>query len=162
QLPSGYAKLHHLRLENGDAGVKLYGNGEACVENAVSDLSIWDANIGIVLDGYTDPTYPCYWNHFQRVLIARPNTHGVHLKKSGSGDSPNANKFHGVRVYSLSHAMTGSGFYVQNGKYNNSFIDCEANIYNAAHSCIRIGADTNKNIFINPYTETSGSVNNVH
>lgn len=161
QLPSGYAKVNHLRLENGNAGILLYGNGAACVENAISDVTIWDANIGIVLDGYTNTNYPCYWNHISRVLIARPNTHGIHLKRSGAGDSPNANKFHNVRVYSLSHAMTGSGIYVESGKYNNSFIDCEANIYNAAHSCIRIGADTEKNIFINPYTETTGSVTNV-
>lgn len=160
QLPSGYAKIHHLRLENGDAGIRLFGRDAACVENAVSDVTIWDANIGLVLDGYTNTNYPCYWNHLHRILVARPNTHGVHLKRSGAGDSPNANKFHGVRVYSLSHAMTGSGFYVESGKYNNSFIDCEANVYDGAHSCIRIGADTEKNIFINPYTETRSGVAN--
>nr|HRJ13169.1 glycosyl hydrolase family 28-related protein [Alphaproteobacteria bacterium] len=161
QLPSGYAKVNHLRLENGDVGIRLYGDGSACVENAISDVTIWDANIGMVLDGYNNTNYPCYWNNIARVLIARPNTHGVHLKRSGAGDSPNANKFHNVRVYSLSHAMTGSGFYVESGKYNNSFIDCEANISTAAHSCIRVGADTEKNIFINPYTETTGGVINV-
>jgi hypothetical protein len=114
-----------------------------------------------VLDGYTDTNKPCYWNHVTRVLIARPKTHGVHLVKSGAGDTPNANKFHGVRVYSLGANITGSGFYVQHGRYNNSFVDCEANLHTTAHSCIRVGANTEKNIFINPYTETLAAIPNV-
>jgi hypothetical protein len=161
EIPNGYSKVQNLRIENGNAGILLYGKDGACVENSISDVTIWDANIGLVLDGYNNTNFPCYWNYFSRVLIARPKTHGVHMKRSGAGDSPNANKFHGVRVYSLSANITGSGFYVQSGRYNNSFIDCEANLHTTAQSCIRIGADTEKNIFINPYTETLAAIPNV-
>jgi hypothetical protein len=157
----GYADITALRIENGNAGIRLFGRDSACVENSITDVSIWDANIGMVLDGYTDTNRPCYWNHITRVLVARPKTHGVHMLRSGAGDTPNANKFSGVRVYSLSAPMTGNGFYIQGGRYNNSFIDCEANLSTSASACIRVGADTEKNIFINPYTETLAAIPNV-
>ncbi len=158
QVQEGYAKIHHLKLVGGNAGIRLYGLNSPCVENAITDVQIWTANIGLLLDGYVDTNLPCYWNHFYRVLVAQPQTHGVYLTTSGAGDTPNANKFHGVRVYSLSAPMTGCGFFVEYGRYNNSFIDCEANIYSAATACFRIGANTDKNIFINPYAESLGAV----
>jgi hypothetical protein len=161
QVVEGYTKIHHLKLVNGNAGIRLFGRDSPCVENAVTDVQIWTANYGLVLDGYTDTNLPCYWNHFYRVLVAQPTTHGVYLTTTGAGDTPNANKFHGVRVYSLSAPMTGSGFFIEYGRYNNSFIDCEANIYSGATACFRVGAHTDKNIFINPYGESLGAVPNI-
>lgn len=160
QMPSQYAHLHDLRLENGLAGIRLFGNATPCVENSVRDITIWDAQYGMVLDGYSSGSKPCYWNHFYRVLVARPKIHGVWLTQTGAGDTPNANKFHGVRVYSLSAAMTGSGFYIEYGRYNNSFIDCEANLSNSAQACFHIGPHTEKNLFINPYAESRTSMPN--
>jgi hypothetical protein len=161
-LPDSYAGLDHLRIEGGRAGVRLIGRNGPCVQNALHDLSIWDAEIGIVLDGGSSPDRPCYWNNFDRILVARPLRHGVHLTRSGAGDTPNANKFHCVRVYSLGAPTTGSGFYVEHGRFNNAFVDCEANLSSTAHTCFRIGPDTDKNLLVNLYTETTGGVPNVH
>lgn len=160
-LPDGYATVRHLRLENGYAGVRLFGRDGPCVQNAVTDLTIWDAACGLLLDGYTSPDQPCYWNNFARVLVARPSLHGVWLTRSGSGDTPNANRFMAVRVYSLSAPIAGSGFFVEHGKYNNAFIDCEANLSTGATACFRIGANTDKNLLVNVYAETLGGVPNV-
>ncbi len=162
QMPAQYAQVHNLRLENGLAGIRLFGRDTPCVENSICDLTIWDAQYGLVLDGYNTGSKPCYWNHIYRTLIARPKIHGVWLTQTGAGDTPNANKFHGVRVYSLSAPMTGSGFYIQYGRYNNSFIDCEANLSNSAQSCFRVGPNTEKNLFINPYAESRTSMPNFH
>ena len=160
QLPAGYAQIHNLKLENGNAGIRLFGRDNVCVENSITDVNIWTANYGLVLDGYTDTNLPCYWNHFTRILIAQPKHTGVWLTQSGAGDTPNANKFHGVRVYSLGAAISNDGFYVEYGRYNNSFIDCEANIDASGQICFHIGAHTDKNLFINPYAESLGALAN--
>ncbi|WP_431854368.1 glycosyl hydrolase family 28-related protein [Azospirillum sp.] len=160
-LPDGYATLRDLRLEKGLAGVRLFGRDGPCVQNVLSDLTVWESVCGLVLDGYASPDRPTYWNNIARVLVARPAVHGVWLTKSGAGDSPNANRFHCVRVYSLSAPISGSGFYVEHGKYNNAFVDCEANLSTMAHSCFRVGADTDKNLIVNLYCETLGGVPNV-
>ncbi|HYG89540.1 MAG TPA: glycosyl hydrolase family 28-related protein [Azospirillum sp.] len=160
-LPDGYATLRHLRLEGGQAGVRLFGRDGPCVQNAVTDLTIWEAVHGLVLDGYMSADRPTYWNNIERVLIAKPSGHGVWLTRSGAGDTPNANRFRCVRVYSLSAPMAGSGFFVEHGKYNNAFVDCEANLSADAHSCFRVGADTDKTLIVNLYCETLGSVPNV-
>lgn len=160
-LPDGYATLGGLRLENGKAGVRLFGRDGPCVQNALVDLTIWDADYGLVLDGYVTPDRPCYWNNVARVLVARPAVHGIWLTKSGSGDTPNANRFQCVRVYSLSAAMSGSGVYVEHGKYNNAFVDCEANLSPTAEACFRIGANTDKTLLVNIYAETLDGVPNV-
>lgn len=160
-LPDGYATLRDLRLEQGRAGVRLFGRDGPCVQNALSDFTIWEAVYGLVLDGYASPDRPTYWNNISRVLVARPSAHGVWLTRSGAGDSPNANRFHCVRVYSLSAPISGSGFFVEHGKYNNAFVDCEANLSTTAHSCFRVGADTDKNLIVNLYCETLGGVPNV-
>lgn len=160
-IPAGYTRLSGLRIEGAEVGVRLFGRDGPCVQNALFDLSIWDADVGLVFDGYTRPDWPCYWNNVARVLIARPATHGVWLTKTGDGDSPNANHFHNVRVFSMSAPMTGSGFYIQNGKYNNAFVDCEANVWPKATACFRVGPDTNKNLFVNVYGEALGGVPNI-
>ncbi|WP_207460164.1 glycosyl hydrolase family 28-related protein [Azospirillum sp. SYSU D00513] len=160
-LPDSYATLRDLRLEGGLAGVRLFGRDGPCVQNALLDLTVWDARYGLLLDGYADPGRPCYWNNVARVLIARPAVHGVWLTRSGAGDTPNANRFHAVRVYSLSAPISGSGFYVEQGKYNNSFVDCETDLSTSAHSCFRVGANSEKTLIVNLYTETLGGVPNV-
>ncbi|MBI1206777.1 MAG: hypothetical protein GC191_05750 [Azospirillum sp.] len=161
RLPDGYATVKALRIENGLAGIRLFGGTGPCVQNALVDLVLWQPTYGIVLDGYTQTARPCYWNNIVRVLVARPSVHGVWLTKSGAGDSPNANKFQGVRVYSLSAPISGSGFFVEHGKYNNAFVDCEANLSTDAVACFRLGPDTDKNLIVNLACETLGGVPNV-
>lgn len=160
-IPDGYATLSNLRLEQGKAGVRLFGRDGPCVQNSLSDLTLWDPQVGLVFDGFTDPNFPCYWNNIARVLVARPAQHGVWLTRSGAGDTPNANRFHSVRVYSLSAPISGSGFYVEQGKYNNSFFDCEANLSTMAQACFRVGANTDKTLIVNFYAESLGGVPNV-
>ena len=160
-LPDGYATVSLLQLENGNAGVRLFGRDGPCVQNTLTDLTIWDARVGLVLDGHEDPNRPCYWNNVARVLVARPAVHGVWLTRSGDGDTPNANRFHMVRVYSLSAPISGSGFYVEQGKYNNSFLDCEANLSTMAQACFRVGAASDKTLILNFYAESLGGVPNV-
>lgn len=160
-LPDGYASLRDLRLEKGLAGVRLMGRDGPCVQNALTDLTIWEPTYGLVLDGYNSTERPCYWNNIARVLVARPAVHGVWLTRSGPGDTPNANRFHTTRVYSLSAPMTGSGFYVEYGRYNNAFIDCEANLHPDAAACARVGALADKNLFVNFYAESLGGVPNI-
>jgi len=160
-LPDGYATVRSLRLERGLAGVRLFGRDGPCVQNTLEDLTVWDPVYGLVFDGYDRTDRPCYWNHAVRVLIARPTTEGVWMTRSGAGDTPNANKFLAVRVYSLGSTLTGSGFYVEHGRYNNAFIDCEANIHPNAHSCFRLGAATDKTLIVNLYCESLGAVPNV-
>ncbi len=162
EIRGGFAKLSNLRIEGGDRGVLLYGFDGECVANALSDLHIISANIGIELDGYTDPAKPCYWNNFARIVIEQPLTHGVYLQKSGAGDTPNANRFHNVRVFSKGALTTGSGFYVQDGALNNSFLDCEANVNGpSADSCFRLGAGSNKTLLVNLLCESTNTVPNI-
>ena len=153
--------IQNLRIESGATGIKFYGKDSECTQNGVSDVQIIGADIGIVLDGYSDGAKPCYWNNFHQVLIEQPGTHGVHLTKSGAGDTPNANKFHKVRVYSKGAETSGSGFYVEYGALNNSFLDCEANMNGTAAACFRAGADSNKTMLINFLAEGFNSVPNV-
>lgn len=160
-VPESYASISALKLEGGNAGVRLYGKNSPCVQNNLSELTIWQSQTGLVLDGYQNPSNPCYWNNFNKILIAQPAINGVHMIRSGGGDTPNANKFVQVRVYSLSADLSGHGFYVESGRYNNAFVDCEANVKGTALACFRIGADTDKNLLTNLYTESYNGVPNV-
>ncbi len=162
ELPEGFCTIQNLRIESGDIAIKLFGDTAECVQNSVSDVQIIGAKTGIQLDGYTDTNKPCYWNNFARILIEQPITHGVHLTKSGAGDTPNANRFHAVRVYSKGAATTGSGFYIEHGSLNNAFVDCEANVNGpTADSCFRLGAGSSKTMLVNLLTESSNLVPNV-
>ncbi len=161
EVPADYASISNLRIENSDNGILLYGKDRPCVQTSIVDVTIWQANVGVKLDGYTDTAKPCYWNNFNRVLVVQPNTHGFHLAKSGAGDTPNANKFHACRVYSLGADITGAGFYVEHGSFNNAFIDCEANVKGTAQGCFIIGAGSNKTLLVNPYAESNNGVPNV-
>ena len=88
--------------------------------------------------------------------------HGLHLTLSDDGDTPNANKFYAVRVYSKGAATTGSGFYVEYGQLNNSFIDCEANMNGAtASACFRVGANSDKTLVMNFLAESWNGVPNL-
>lgn len=161
EIVAGYAALERMRLVGGTVGVLLHGAEGPCVQNVLRDLSIWDATRGIVLDGKDDPAWPCYWNAVQRVLVARPSLHGVHLTRTGAGDTPNANKFHDVRVYSLSAPIAGSGFFVEAGGHMNVFNECEANVSTDAEACFRLGPGASKTEILNLYTESLGLVPNV-
>lgn len=154
--------IHNLRIEGGATGVKLYGKASECTQNLISDVQIIESKSGLVLDGYQSGDHPCYWNIFRNILIERSGVEGVRLTKSGAGDTPNANRFHAVRVYSKGAATSGAGFYVENGSLNNSFIDCEANVNGAtAEACFRVGADSDKTLIVNLLCESFNGVPNV-
>ncbi len=158
ELQDGYCQVRDLKIVGGSSALKLYGRTGPCVKNVVENLTIWDAVIGITLDGYDDPQKPCYWNSITKILIARPRLHGVLMTVLSSGDTPNANKFHDVRVYSLSAPMTGCGFFPSTARFNNSFIDCEANLHPSAEACFRLGAMTDQTRILNFYAECLGAV----
>ncbi|MBJ7418541.1 MAG: hypothetical protein JHC88_24335, partial [Niveispirillum sp.] len=158
EMVDGYAALRDLRIVGGATGVKLYGRDGPCVKNVLENLSIWDSINGIVLDGYHDTNRPCYWNHVARILIARPQAQGVLLTVEGDGDTPNANKFQDVRVYSLAAPISGCGFFISAGRFNNSFTDCEANLHPGGQACLRLGAATDQNLIVNFYAESLGAL----
>jgi Pectate lyase superfamily protein len=161
EVVADYATLSNCRIEGAHIGLKLFGRDRPCVQTSVSDITIWGCQVGVRLDGYNDTNKPCYWNNFDRVLVLQPSTHGFHLVKTGAGDTPNANKFHACRVYSLGANITGAGFYVEHGSFSNSFIDCEANVKGTAQGCFIIGAGSNKTLLINPYAESFNGVPNI-
>ncbi len=161
EVPADHAMIANLRIEGGDVGIKLFGRDRPCVQTSVTDVTIVAPKTGVLLDGYTDTNKPCYWNNFDRVLVEQPSVNGFHLTKSGAGDTPNANKFHACRAYSLGADITGAGFYVEHGSFNNAFIDCEANVKGTAQGCFIIGAASNKTLLINPYAESNNQVPNI-
>ncbi len=160
-IGGSYNHIANLKIFGGDVGLKFAGVTGPCVNNAIVDVSTWQAQTGILLDGGTDTNKPVYWNNFSRVLIAQPFINGIHLKRSGAGDTPNANRFTQCRVYSLGATTSGHGVYVEEGSFNNSFTDFEANVNSTAQACIRCGTGSNKTIFVNLYTESHGGVPNV-
>lgn len=161
EMRAGYALLSRLKLTGGNAAVKMYGSSGPCVQNTVSDLVISGPKIGLYLDGYTDTAKPCYWNMIDRVLILSPSLHGVRMTKGGAGDTPNANRFQNLRVYSQGTAISGSGIYIEYGGNANLFTDCEVNVDGTATACVRVGAQANKTHFVNLYTESFNTVPNV-
>lgn len=161
EIVGAYNRLADLRIEGGNIALKLYGRDGVCVQNAISDVTIFGATIGVQLDGYEDTNYPCYWNNFDRVLVAQIALHGFHLTLSGDGDTPNANKFHACRAYSLGADTVGAGFYVEHGSFNNAFVDCEANVKGTAAGCFILGGGSNKTLLINPYAESFNGVPNI-
>ncbi|MCK6417907.1 MAG: glycoside hydrolase family 55 protein [Alphaproteobacteria bacterium] len=164
EIVEGYCTIQDIRIVGGATGIMLYGRDGPCVKNVIENVSIWDCVNGLTFDGWDDTDKPCYWNNASRVLIARPQLNGVLFTVTPGdwedpetfGDSPNANKLHDVRVYSLSAPMSGSGFFVSAGRYNNSFIDCEANVHTSAEACFRLGFSTDHNVIVNFYAESLG------
>lgn len=161
EIVGPYNRVADVRIEGGDAGLYLYGREGVCVQNNVTDVTIFGAQTGVVLDGYDDTKKPCYWNNFCRVLVAQMAVHGFHLTKTGAGDTPNANKFHVCRAYSLGETTSGAGFFVEYGSFNNAFVDCEANVAGSAQGCFIIGAGSYKTLLVNPYAESNSGVPNV-
>jgi Pectate lyase superfamily protein len=161
EMVADFITLSDLRIHGGDVGLKLYGRDRPCVQCAITDVTLFAQNIGVQLDGYDDPNFPCYWNNFDRVLVEEPALHGIHLVKTGGGDTPNANKFHACRVYSHGADIAGHGIYVEHGQFNNAFIDCEANVKGTAQGCMTMGPGSYKTLLINPYTESYNTVPNV-
>lgn len=160
-MPAGYASLTFLKITGGDVAIKLYGDTAPCVHNTISDLVIAGCKTGILFDGYTDTNKPCYWNQISRVLILSPSVQGVRLTRTGAGDTPNANRFHMLRVYSQGTHLTGSGVYIEHGGNANSFIDCEVNIDGTGMACVRVGRYADSSFFINLYTESFNTVPNI-
>ncbi len=161
EITEDHAALRDIRIEGGDIGIKLYGATRPVVQTAVTDVTITAPNTGVQLDGHTDTNKPCYWNNFTRVLVEQPAINGFHLTKSGAGDTPNANKFHACRAYSLGAPIANAGFYIEHGRFNNAFLDCEANIDGTGQGCFIIGAGSDKTLFINPYAESFNQVPNI-
>ncbi len=164
EFVEGYSQLQNVRIVGGASAIFMAGKVSPCVKNVVENVTIWDAQIGVTLDGWNSFDRPCYWNNISRVLVARPKIDGVLLTTTPTdwldpetfGDSPNANKFHDVRVYSLSSPMSGSGFFISTGQFNNSFVDCEANVDSTAEACFRLGFLARSNIITNFYAECLG------
>jgi hypothetical protein len=156
-----HAAISDLRIEGGDIAIKLYGAARPVVQTAVTDVTIVAPNTGVQLDGYNDTNKPCYWNNFTRVLVEQPAINGFHLTRSGAGDTPNANKFIACRAYSLGAPIANAGFYIEQGRFNNAFIDCEANIDGSGQGCFIIGANSDKTLLVNPYAESFNQVPNV-
>ncbi|HBH27149.1 MAG TPA: hypothetical protein DDX54_07145 [Rhodospirillaceae bacterium] len=161
QMTGRRSTLARLAITGGDAAVRLKpGATSECTQNSLQDLTIDMPNTGIVMDGGDDPNYPCYWNNVDRVLIERPLLHGVHLTKTGGGDTPNANRLTKVRVFSKGAATTGHGFYVEHGQYNNALVDCEADMNGAsAQGCFTVGPASNATHIVNAYAEGVGLPN---
>ena len=164
EIVEGYCLVQDLKIIGGASALFLAGKVGPCVKNVIENVTIWDAQIGVTLDGWNDTQKPCYWNNISRVLVARPGINGVLLTTTPDdwedpetfGDSPNANKFYDVRVYSLSSPLSGSGFFISTGQYNNSFIDCEANVHTDAEACFRLGFLARHNVITNFYAECLG------
>jgi len=161
EIVADFATLSDLRINGGAIGLKLFGRDRPCVQCAITDVTIFAADIGVQLDGHNDTNLPCYWNNFDRVLVEEPAIHGIHLTRTGAGDTPNANKFHACRVYSHGADISGHGIYVEHGAFNNAFIDCEANVKGTAQGCITMGPGSYKTLLINPYTESFNTVPNI-
>ncbi len=161
EVTEDHCALHNFRIEGGNIGIRLYGLTRPVVQTSVADITITAPNIGVQLDGYTDTNKPCYWNNFDRVLVEQMATHGFHLTLSGAGDTPNANKFHACRAYSLGTSTTGAGFYIEDGSFNNTLLDCEANVNGTAQGCF-ILENSDQTALINPYAESTNEVPNVH
>lgn len=158
-----YITVADLTIVGANNAIHLVHDDEPVVANMVRNVNIWDAVNGIVLDGGTNTNYPCYWNEFHNVRVLRPRDNGVKLFRTGAGDTPNANKFRHVRVYSLGTAMVNDryGFNVEDGRYANAFVDCEANLATNAVACMYFGADTGGNYVVNFVAECLGGANGI-
>jgi hypothetical protein len=170
-IKGGYNNIYRLYLQGTagtpiDKGIHLRGETSSCVYNRIEDVVIEHPTNGLYLDGYTDTAKPCYWNTFRSVLILKPHQHGVVTTKTGAGDSPNANKFYDLNVYSLAQAFdaaaTYSGIYIDYGRFQNTYCDTHVALGTDAHSCVRVGVNqSDDEVFVNLYTETSGAVANL-
>ncbi len=158
-----YATLKDLSIVGGNKAIVMRGNTRECVSNLVDNVRVWDAVIGICLDGGDNTNYPVYWNSVRNLLIERPRDMGVYLKRDVGGDTPNANYFRNTRVYSHGQAMSNDkiGFNIDAGRYGNSFVDCEANLHSGATACMRYGDVTGQNYVMNFTAECLGGASGI-
>lgn len=158
-----YATLKDLAIVGGNKAIVMRGENKEAVSNLVQNVRVWDAVIGICVDGGDDTNYPTYWNRIHHLLIERPRDMGVYLKHDTGGDSPNANYFSSVRVYSHGQAMSNDkiGFNIDSGRYGNSFVDCEANLHSGATACMRFGDVTGQNYVMNFTAECLGGASGI-
>ncbi|NBC34086.1 MAG: hypothetical protein GVY13_15540 [Alphaproteobacteria bacterium] len=166
EIRGGNCRVAHMKIDKGKAGVRLVGGYEFVQRCVCQDLELRDNEVGLELDGGSGVTWPpVFWNHFVQILIRRPRRYGVwlHTTEPGSLDTPNANKFFDVRSWSEGQAISGgSGLYCEHGNFMNAWVDCEFNAPEDAHSCVRIGPNTQTNAFVNLYTESQFAVANVY
>lgn len=162
-LNGSYITVADLTIVGANKAILLKHDTTPVVANRIRGVDIWDAITGIELDGGSDTNFPVYWNEFYSVQILRPRDVGVKLFVSGAGDTPNANKFRHVRVYSLGAAMVNDryGFWIEDGKYGNAFVDCEANLNANATSCFHFGDDTGGNWLVNFVAEALGPASGI-
>lgn len=162
-LNGSYITVADLTIVGSNKAILLTHDASPVVSNQIRGIDIWDAVVGIELDGGSDTNYPVYWNDFNSIRILRPRDVGVKLHTSGAGDSPNANKFRHVRVYSLGALMVNDryGFWMEDGKYGNAFVDCEANLNPNAVSCFHFGNNTGGNWIINFVAEALGPTSGI-
>lgn len=163
-LNGSYITVADLTIVGANKAVLLKHDASPVVSNQIRGLDIWDAVTGIELDGGTNTNYPAYWNEFYSIRILRPRDVGVKLHVSGAGDTPNANKFRHVRVYSLGAAMVNDryGFWIDAGKYGNAFVDCEANLHSNANACMYLGDQTGGNWIVNFVAECLGGASGIY
>jgi hypothetical protein len=174
EMVSGYSTLEDIKLQGDSAsrtptvGLSLYGAAAPCIHNTVNRVTIQDVQTGVKLDGYNNTANPCYWNRLNDVYVLKPAVNGIHMTKSGAGDTPNANKFFQCHVYSNAASISGSGIWVEYGSFQNAFVDCESTLSTSTPvACVRVGkgaggaATADGNIFINQYCETNGAIDNV-
>lgn len=158
-----YSTLKDLSIVGGNKAIVMRGDTRECVANLVDNVRVWDAVIGICVDGGDDTNYPTYWNSIRNLLVERPRDMGVYLKHDTGGDSPNANYFRNTRVYSHGQAMSNDkiGFNIDSGRYGNSFVDCEANLHSGATACMRFGDVTGQNYVMNFTAECLGGASGI-
>ena len=166
-IRGGNCRVAHMGIEAGSAGIRLIGGYEFVQRCVCQDLELRDNYVGIELDGgLPGATWPpVFWNHFVQILIRRSRSYSIwlHTSEPGSLDTPNANKFFDVRSWSEEQLISGAScLYVEHGNFMNSWVDCEFNAPEDAHSCVRIGPNTQTNAFVNLYTESQFAVANIH
>ena len=158
-----YSTVKDLLIQGSNKGIVMRGDTTECVSNLVQNVRVWDAVVGVCIDGGDDTNYPTYWNRLHQVLVERPRDMGVYMKRDTGGDSPNANYLSAVRVYSHGQAMSNDkiGFNIDSGRYGNSFIDCEANLHSGATACMRFGDETGQNYVMNFTAECLGGASGI-
>lgn len=165
-IRGGNCRVAHMKIDGGSAAIRLIGGYEFVQRCVCQDLELRDNYVGLELDGgMPGATWPpVFWNHFCQILIRRPRKYGVwlHTTEPGSYNTPNANKFFDVRSWSEGQSIAGgSGLYCEHGNFMNAWVDCEFNGPEDAHSCVRIGPNTQTNAFVNLYTESQFAVVNI-
>lgn len=158
-LIGSHACIMNLKIDGGEAGLRLYGKTSPCRFNTVRNVTVQNTVTGIELDGYNNTSNPCQYNRFDHITVTDMSLHGIHLTRSGIGDYPHGNRFNDINVSSSS--MTGSGVYFESARYNNALSDTDIAVPSTANACIRVGLESNKTLLTNIRTLGSGGVPNI-